>query len=463
MGRPTRFPAAFRYLPMRLETGLLTASTRAPKTLSYWQREAAGMALQGSSPPQRADIVIIGGGLAGVSAALAAIERQPGASVVVLEQKFVGYGASGRNGGLLSPLPVPVWLLTADTNADHAWALQTVNRKLHELGAWLAATVPDSEATPVTLQLQSTGRLTASGLGVIAHTLDRCRIDHQMIAQPHRDGRPVLELPAFTVHPYRLVRALAARAAAKGALICEQSAVAAIHPASRGARIHLADGSVVDAGKVLVCTNAYTRSIAGPSPPRAKVVRNYMVETEPLDDEAIAQLGGGKTFIVELNKSYIFYRVHQRRLIYGGVETFFGAAKSDYEVPPGVLRKLEKHLARSVRWRPEPLPIASAWGGNFHSTATDLPIIREAAPGDAISFNIGYGGTGAALTQLFAPQAAAAALQQSCRDDDDTRLAAIVARTRLPLAGLLRLGGRVVSDIVTGRDGGGRVRRPPAM
>jgi gamma-glutamylputrescine oxidase len=418
--------------------------------LSYWQREAAGMALQGSSPPSRADVVIIGGGLAGVSAALAIIERQPGASVAVLEQKFVGYGASGRNGGLLSPLPVPVWLLTADANADHAWALQTVNRKLHELGAWLAATVPDSEVRPVTLQLQSTGRLTASGLGVIAHTLDRCRIDHQMIAQS-RGGGPVLELPAFTVHPYRLVRALAARAGAKGALICEQAAVAAIQPASRGARIQLADGTVIEAGKVLVCTNAYTSSIAGPSPPRAKVVRNYMVETEPLDDEAIAQLGGGKTFIVELNKSYIFYRVHQHRLIYGGVETFFGAAKSDYEVPAGVLRKLEKHLARSMRWRHEPLPIATAWGGNFHSTATDLPIIREAAPGDAISFNIGYGGTGVALTQLFAPQAAAAALQQSCADDDDTRLAGIVARTRLPLAGLLRLGWRVVRDIVTGK------------
>lgn len=410
------------------------------------------MPLQGSSPPQTADVAIIGGGLAGVSAALAILDRQPGASVVVLEQKFVGYGASGRNGGLLSPLPVPVWLITADRQNDHAWAVQTLNRKLHELGAWLAATVPESEIRRCTLQLQATGRLTASGLGAVADTLEHCRIDHRMMAQPDADGRPVLELSAFTVHPYRLVRALAARAIAKGARICEQAAVAAIDSsASRGARIRLADGTVVEAGKVLVCTNAYTRSIAGPSPPRAKVVRNYMVETDVLDDDTVARLGGGKTFIVELNKSYIFYRVHQRRLIYGGVETFFGAAKSDYEVPTAVLQKLEKHLAHSVPWRPEPLPIASAWGGNFHSTATDLPIIRGAAQGDAISFNIGYGGTGVALTQLFAPQAAAAVLEQSCGDDDDTRLADIVAHTRVPLAGLLRLGGRVVRDIVTGK------------
>ena len=74
---------------------------------------------------------------------------------------FVGFGASGRNGGLLSPLPAPVWLLTAKSNADHAWALRTLNAKVHELGAWLGETVPDSEIRTCTLQLQAMGRLTA--------------------------------------------------------------------------------------------------------------------------------------------------------------------------------------------------------------------------------------------------------------------------------------------------------------
>lgn len=430
---------------------VLATTSAAATTASYWQREGAGAALQLSTPPGRADIAIIGGGLAGISSALAILDRRPGASIAVLEQRFVGYGASGRNGGLLSPLPVPVWLLTADRNADHAWALHALNRKLHRLGGWLAETVPESEVLPCMLHLQATGRLTTSGLSVIAQTLDRCRIDHRMIDEPDRDGRPTLALPAFTVHPYRLVRALAARAIAKGALVCEQAAVAEIEPLSRGARIRLADGTQIDAGRVLVCTNAYTRAIAGPRPPRAKVVRNYMIETEALDDEIIARLGGRQTFMVELNKSYIFYRVHRRRLIYGGVETFFGAAKLDYEVPAGVLQKLERHLSHSMRWQPQSPAIASAWGGNFHSTATDLPLIRGAPEGVGVSFNIGYGGTGVALTQLFAPQAAGAVLGEPCGDDDDARLANIVARTRVPLVGLLRLGGRVVRDIVAGK------------
>jgi hypothetical protein len=98
---------------------VLATTPAAAATASYWQREGAGTALQVTSPPARADIAIMGGGLAGISSALAVLDGQPGASVVVLEQKFVGYGASGRNGGLLSPLPVPVWLLTADKNEDH--------------------------------------------------------------------------------------------------------------------------------------------------------------------------------------------------------------------------------------------------------------------------------------------------------------------------------------------------------
>lgn len=419
-------------------------------TASYWQREGAEAALKASSPPARADIVIIGGGLAGISAALAILDRRPGASVAILEQKFVGYGASGRNGGLLSPLPVPVWLLTADKNEDHVWALRTLNRKLHKLGAWLAETVPESEIAPCMLHLRATGRLTTAGLGVVAQTLDRCGIDHRMIDEPDHSGRPTLALPTFTVHPYRLVRALATQAIAKGATISEQISVAGIEALpSGGVGVRLAVGKTVEASRVLVCTNAYTHSLAGPRPPRAKVVRNYMVETEVLDDETVARLGGGHTFIVELNTSYIFYRLHQRRLIYGGVETFVGAAKSDYEVPAAVLQKLKKHLASSMGGQPP--AIASTWGGNFHSTATDLPIIRTAAERNNVSFNIGYGGTGVALTQLFAPHAASVALGLPCNDDDDSRMARIVSSTRIPLVGLLRLGGRVVRDIVAGK------------
>ena len=47
------------------------------------------------------DTVIVGGGLAGLTTALEL--ARAGVAVVVLETESIGYGASGRNGGIVSP------------------------------------------------------------------------------------------------------------------------------------------------------------------------------------------------------------------------------------------------------------------------------------------------------------------------------------------------------------------------
>jgi len=419
--------------------------------MSYWQQEGgAATGLAPTDPPDQCEFAIVGGGLAGLSTANAILERRPGAGVAVLEANFVGYGASGRNGGLMSPLPAPVWLLTADTSSDHAWAVRALNAKLHALGAHLADRLPASQVKACTLQLQAVGRITGSALHRLAGLLARISISHNLAFEAHRGSKPTLELPAYTVQPYRLVRALAARAASQGTRICEQVAVEAIEEAPGGAVLRLAGGRQVRAGCAIVCTNGYTGAIAVRSRPRAKVLRNYMLATEPLDAEAVARLGNGGAFTVELNKSYIFYRLHEGRLVYGGIETFLRTPPGDFDVPAWVRPALERHLAHSLPWCKD-LKVATDWGGRFHSTATDLPIIRHAPDTKSIVFNVGYGGTGVALTQLFAPLAAAIALDQPLADPDDARLAEIMLATRFPLTSLLRFGGGIAWDVIGGR------------
>jgi len=418
---------------------------------SYWHEANSGsVALPTVEPPNQADIAVVGGGLAGVSTAIAILQRQPGVRVVLLEARFIGFGASGRSGGLISPLPAPIWLLTADRNLDHAWALRTLNSKVHELGKWLATTMPGAEVAPCTLRLQAMGRLSASGLARLAATLENTGIAFGLVWDAHRSRLPTLELPTFTVHPYRLVRALATYAERLGAQICEHARVDGIVPTDGGVLIQRAGCAPLRTRKLVVCTNAYTRAIIAPSVPRARVVHNYMLATEPLEEDGLKQLGSGRAFVVELNKSYVFYRLHGARLLYGGVETFFRTPASDFAVPTSVRKALESRLAKSIPWCPKPR-IASVWSGAFHSTATDLPIVARAASAGAVVFNIGYGGTGLALTQLLAPHAAALALDLPSAAAADARLDAIIQNTGVPISGLLRLGAGVARDVVGGR------------
>lgn len=67
------------------------------KLHSYWTDSAPLFAPAQEALPARADVVIVGGGFTGLSAALALARR--GAKVVVLEAGAVAGEASGCNGG----------------------------------------------------------------------------------------------------------------------------------------------------------------------------------------------------------------------------------------------------------------------------------------------------------------------------------------------------------------------------
>ena len=281
--------------------------------------------------------------------------------------------------------------------------------------------------------------------------LERLEHRHKLAPEAQRGGKPTLELPAYTVHPYRLVRALAAHAASLGARICEHVAVEAVEAAPRR---RASSASRADARSRRQRGDVHQRlygldrrAIPRPAP---RSLRNYMVATEPLDAEAVARLGGGQAFMVELNKSYIFYRLHQGRLVYGGIETFF-------RTPPVGLRcpGLDAHSARAPPRQERPL-VHRTSGSPPSGAARSIrrrPTCRSSATRRArksIVFNIGYGGTGVALTQLFAPLAAAIALDLPLADAEDARLGEIMRATRFPLASLVKFGGGIAWDVVRG-------------
>ena len=94
------------------------------------------------SSDEKCELLIVGGGFTGLWAAMQVKERKPDADVILIEQTFIGDGASGRCGGFLSST-----LAHGETNAEHRFAdeadrlLELGIQNMKELLETLSATI----------------------------------------------------------------------------------------------------------------------------------------------------------------------------------------------------------------------------------------------------------------------------------------------------------------------------------
>lgn len=408
---------------------------------SYWHTSIAAPAVETGQPLcDRVDYAIIGGGFAGLSTARELARVAPGASILVLEGQRIGHGASGRNGGLLSPLAAPLWLAEARDNADKAWAVRALNGAVAEVAKRLVNELPGSQIGRGELRLEAKGRLTDAGLGEIAATLTKIGIGHREELPAGSARHRHVVVPAHLVNPYALALAMAAAARAEGVVIAEEAPVAAVEADGSAARLTLRDGRRIAASHAIVCANAYAAGLTMPVRVKAKAVHNYMLVSELLDGATLARLPSPDTFVVELNTAYVFYRVHDGRLLFGGIDKLSQREPDDIVVPTGVRDKLDTLLATSFPGLR--IPIAGGWGGRFHMTATELPIIEQAEAARRLTLNVGYGGTGVGLSLVCARFAASVAAGTAV-SDDDARLFAAIRSSRLPIIGGARFVARV--------------------
>jgi gamma-glutamylputrescine oxidase len=397
------------------DSGLPRTASAAHPT-SYWL--ATGLpapeapALSGSI---QTDVAIIGAGFTGLSAAWHL--HKSGIDAVIVEAQDIGWGASGRNGGMLPPR-YKKGFSTIAAKYGHE-----VTRRLHGLIHEAIDTVEGIVAEArIACDFKRTGQFTAAisrdhlatlkadrdwmvqGAGDrTARILDRSEAMEEVGGGAHVGGW--LDPRGAGIHPLNYTRGLAAALMAHGVRIYTGSPVATLVEDDSGIRLETARGSV-RARHVLIATNAYTDQ-TGFAPDqldrRIIAVNASVVTTAPLSDNVAATVIPGRRMIADTKNLMNWYRIQpDNRLIFGGRGDLTGRRDD-----PGAYATIERQLAETFPQIGKP-KIEYRWSGKVAVTMDDFPHIGRLSP--KISFALGYGGRGVALSNLLGKYLAKMAL-----------------------------------------------------
>lgn len=368
----------------------------------YWH-EGVDLAVPDAGPtlPAAADVVVIGGGYTGLSAA--AVTAAAGRSTVVLEAATLGSGCSGLNGGQVSTSIKPdrsrLRQRFGEVRArailqEGVDALERLRDEVASRGIacdWESAGRFRGAHSPRHyLRLEQAARVQRDELGIPCELVPRAE-QHREIATDFYHGGLVYPRHA-AVHPAKLLRALYLDAAAAGASLRERCAATAIARDGQRLAVRTTQGTIV-ARNVVVATNGYT----GPFSPwhrrRVIPITSQVVATEQLDPDLVRTLLPTRRVISDTRRVVVYYRASPdgTRILFGGRSTLFETRAHAFAPHlAGWLRDIFPQL-RDTR-------LTHAWAGSVAFTFDELPHIGVH---EGVHYSMGYCGSGVSLATWF--------------------------------------------------------------
>lgn len=298
------------------------------------------------------DLLVVGGGYAGLWSALHAKERNPGARVVLIEAEQVGWAASGRNGGF-----VEASITHGAENGKSRWP--TEFDQLEKLGlANLDGMQADIESYGMNVDWERTGMLTVAtephqvewlaegaddGEG---RFLDQAAVRDEVASPTYRAGLWAVDTCAI-VHPARLVFELARACAEAGVQIFEHTAALSVQRERRGIRVQTRTG-VLEADQIVLATNVFP-SLLKRNRLHTIPVYDYVLATEPLTAEQLDRVGWrSRQGIGDSGNQFHYYRLSaDNRIVWGGYDAVYHYGRRVdpiYEDRPETYRRLAAHF-----------------------------------------------------------------------------------------------------------------------
>lgn len=351
-----------------------------------------------------ADVAIIGAGYTGLSAALRAIEI--GLKPVVVEASEIGFGASGRNGGVVS---TKYRVSLSDMARHHSVeiakrmsrlghdAMDCVERYVEELGiqsAGFAKTgnlrcAHNQHALALLTEEAKTVQDTFGDNSLRILSAEETSAETGSLSF----AGGVLNMHAGIIHPLNYARGLARAVIKDGGDIFERSIVEDVKQGPSGVELRTSQGSV-RAERLIIATNGYSDLSAATSIVRRAVIpfRSAMVATQPLSQDIFATLVPNGRSYSETRRMMRWFRRIDDRLLFGGRGAF---GKTDSTSAFVALEKAMKEIFPQLSH----VAITHRWSGLVGMTMDSLPQIGLA--NERTAFSLGYNGTGIAMASLL--------------------------------------------------------------
>lgn len=350
---------------------------------------------------QRADVCIVGGGLTGLNTAIELAER--GLSVVLLEARRIGWGASGRNGGqLIRGVGHDVEQFRGLIGEDGVDALKRmgieavdiVRQRIERfaINCDLTWGYCDLATRPRHLEHLQAEYAELKRLGY-RHELRHIPQENlsEVIGSQRYIGA-LLDMGSGHLHPLNLALGEAAAAQSLGVRLFEQSAVERIDYGPRIA-VHCAEGTV-RADQIVIACNAYLGQLEPRLAGKVLAAGSYIIATERLPESLARELLPQNTAMCDQRVTVDYFRLSaDRRLLFGGACHYSGRDPADigrYMQPKmlAVFPQL-KHIAVDYQW-----------GGMIGIGANRLPQIGRLTEQPNVYFAQAYAGHGLNATHL---------------------------------------------------------------
>jgi gamma-glutamylputrescine oxidase len=340
-----------------------------------------------------ADVCVIGGGFTGLSAALNLAEL--GMDVVLLEAERIGFGASGRCGGLVgSGQRKDALELEARFGLERS-------RQLWRFAEQAKNEIRERvEKHDIDCDLQKGQFLGVHKRGYLGRAQEMADALTQRYDYPFCRALSAEEVheyvatddflegfydpEALALHPLNYALGLARAASDAGAKVFENSRVQG-YTRTDPAIVKTDKGSVKAAHIVLAC-NGYLGDLEPRSAGKIMPINNFMIATEPLGEERALALINGRFGVRDTRFVVDYFRLSDDyRLLFGGGENY----------RPGFPKNIAKFVRPyMLRLFPQlrDVKIDYAWGGTLSVTVNRLPHVGRLDPN--VYFAQGYSGHG---------------------------------------------------------------------